>query len=341
MGQSIKISTYLCQPLSFFYFPSMLTHPSLKRRSHLNRRQGEAGVQVTELDIRDIFEPLSRHARLSTRQLVAFGSRYPTITKGRLGKLWHATARESSHWLHRANEELVFANHLYIEDLHRLGDEAEGLLVERGLIPDEPWVAASRIGGRSKAATKVARLAHDHMASDIAIDIEIGVRTAGGAFRSHLDLLAAASEGARCAKYPLRIPLMFDGSRTYIEPDALFAVGDQVYALEADKGTETISTVIVDKIRKYREAIASFAIDDWFCIDNLTILFATPSAARMKRVMAELQAIARGGKSARFGFFADPAFAAFMQSNPPTGRLAKLPWVRVGYPDLILVGDKV
>ena len=46
-----------------------------KRRSHLNRRAIAKGIQITDNDIRDIFEPLSRHAQLTTRQLVAFGLR--------------------------------------------------------------------------------------------------------------------------------------------------------------------------------------------------------------------------------------------------------------------------
>jgi hypothetical protein len=61
-----------------------------KRRSHLNRRAMPKGVQITDNDIRDIFEPLSRHAQLTTRQLVAFGARHPIITKTRLGELWYS-----------------------------------------------------------------------------------------------------------------------------------------------------------------------------------------------------------------------------------------------------------
>src|SRR5580658_9102195 len=142
-----------------------------KRRSHLSRREPGRRVQITDADVRDIFEPLARHRRLTTRQLVAFGARHPILTKARLGYLWHGTEGERSHWLHRANEETVFANHLTVEDLHGLGDEAEALLVAKGIIADEEWVANSRIGGRSTMPSKIIRLAHDHMASDIALDI--------------------------------------------------------------------------------------------------------------------------------------------------------------------------
>ena len=92
-----------------------------KRRSHLSRREPGKHIRITDADVRDIFEPLARHRRLSTRQLVAFGARHPILTKARLGYLWHGTENEQSHWLHRANEETVFANHLTVEDLHGLG----------------------------------------------------------------------------------------------------------------------------------------------------------------------------------------------------------------------------
>lgn len=157
--------------------------PQHKHRSHLSRQVTAKRIRITDADIRDIFEPLARHRRLTTRQLVAFGARHPIITKARLGELWHGTEGERTHWLHRANEEIVFANHLTVEDLHALGDEAETMLIEKRIIPAEEWVANSRIGGKSATPSKIMRLAHDHMASDIAIDIEIGARKAGVAFR--------------------------------------------------------------------------------------------------------------------------------------------------------------
>ena len=310
---------------------------SSKRRSHLTRTATAKSVQITDRDISDIFEPLSRHAQLTTRQLVAFGSRYPTITKARLGELWHVTGDQRSHYLHRLSEDVRFANHLFIEDLHRLGVEGNKLLCAKGIIPIEPWVTASRIGGSSTSPSRVIRLAHDHMASDIALDIEIGTRLANLPYRSHLDILKDASTSARSAKRPLQIPVTLNGERTSIEPDALFGIGERNYALETDKGTESIRAVIVPKILAYREIVASGIIDEWLGIDNLTVLFATPSDVRRRNIMRELETIARHGRSAMFGFHADPALASFMQATPPSGRYATMPWARVGFDDLRLV----
>jgi protein involved in plasmid replication-relaxation len=306
------------------------------RRSHLARQVKAKRVRITDADIRDIFEPLARHRRLTTRQLVALGARYPTITKARLGALWHGTEGERSHWLHRVNEDILFANHLTVEDMHRLGQEAEALLIHKQIIPAEEWVANSRIGGASAAPSKIMRLAHDHMASEIALDIEIGARKAGVPFRTHIDILRDAPLSTRMLNKPLKIPVSLNGQRTFVEPDALFGVNGRNFALEADKGTESVKGVIVPKILAYREIVAAGIIDDHLGIDNLWVLFATTSEKRMRNVMDELASIARNGKSTMFGFRADAVFRGFLKSPPPTGALFTSPWARVGHPDLIL-----
>src|SRR5665213_1691667 len=301
-----------------------------KRRSHLNRRVMEKGVVITERDILDIFEPLSRHAQLTTSQLVAYGRRYPTITKARLGELWHVTSGERTHWLHRLNEDIVFANHLVTEDFHQIGIEAELLIQVQGIVPNEDWVAATRIGGRSTAPSRIIRLAHDHTVSEIVLDIEIGARTKGANFRSHLDILRDAPEATRAAKRPLQIPLTLNGERTFVEPDALFAIDKEVYALEVDRGTESIRTIIAQKIIAYREIVAACVIDEWLGIDKLTVLFAVPNEIRMKNIMRELEQIARNGKSAMFGFMVVQEFGSNSTGVLSGGEVAERAWLRLG-----------
>jgi hypothetical protein len=314
----------------------METLAPAKRRSHLIRQTPQKGVRITEADVRDIFEPLARHRRLTTRQLVAFGSRHPIVTRARLGELWHATQGERSHWLHRANEEIIFANHLTVEDLHQLGTEALTVLAARAIVPAEDWVLNTRIGGGSLAPSKVIRLAHDHMASDIALDIEIGARAANAAYASHLDILARAPEATRAERRPLKIPVTLAGERTVVEPDALFAINGHVFALEADKGTESVTTVIRQKLLAYREIVAAGVIDEYLGVDNLKVLFTTTSVKRMRHIMRELEQIARNGKSTMFGFRAEPSFGDFLRAPEPTGRLFQQPWERVGHPPFAL-----
>ena len=285
---------------------------------------------ITERDILDIFEPLSRHAQLTTSQLVAYGRRYPTITKARLGELWHVTSGERTHWLHRLNEDIVFANHLVTEDFHRIGIEAELLIQVQGIVPNEDWVAATRIGGRSTAPSRIIRLAHDHTVSEIVLDIEIGARTKGANFRSHLDILRDAPEATRAAKRPLQIPLTLNGERTFVEPDALFAIDKEVYALEVDRGTESIRTIIAQKIIAYREIVAACVIDEWLGIDKLTVLFAVPNEARMKNMMHELEQIAQNGKSAMFGFQVVQGLGSKSIDFSSGEKFIWRPWLRQG-----------
>src|SRR5579863_4971731 len=79
---------------------------------------------ITDNDIFGIFEPLSRHAQLTTKQIVAFDRRYESKTRNRLTDLYH----EEGHWLERLSENLKFANSLFVDEMYRLGRDAEELL---------------------------------------------------------------------------------------------------------------------------------------------------------------------------------------------------------------------
>ena len=122
---------------------------------------------ITDNDIFGIFEPLSRHAQLTTKQIVAFDRRYESKTRNRLTDLYH----EEGKWLERLSESIKFANSLFIDEMYRLGKDAEDLLQWRGIVPAEDWVRTTRIGGNSSTPSRIVRLAHDHMASQIALDM--------------------------------------------------------------------------------------------------------------------------------------------------------------------------
>src|ERR1700722_59356 len=184
---------------------------------------------ITDNDIFGIFEPLSRHAQLTTKQLVAFDRRYESKTRNRLTDLYHQEGR----WLERLSEKLKFANSLFVEEMSRLGKDAEKLLALRRIIPSDDWVAATRSGGNSTAPSRILRLAHDHMSSQIALDIEIGARTMPEVrFRSHIEIIGASPDRTHAFPNPLNIavPPIADAPQ-WIEPDALFAINDRFFAL--------------------------------------------------------------------------------------------------------------
>jgi hypothetical protein len=310
----------------------METSSSRKNRSRSQPTPRGKRTTITDNDIFGIFEPLSRHAQLTTKQIVAFDRRYETKTRNRLTHLYH----EKGHWLERVSERIKFANSLFIDEMYRLGKDAEDLLQWRGIIPAEDWVQATRIGGNSAAPSRILRLAHDHMASHTALDIEIGARTAPQVrIRNHIEIISASPPRTLTFPNPLSIavPSIADTPR-WIEPDALFAIGDRYFALEADMGTESIEAVIKPKIRAYRQIVATHTIDDHFGIDNLVVLFVATNEKRMRNMMKAVESIARNGRSTMFAFACRPDLSSFTRASAPDGRMFRESWHRVGHRDL-------
>jgi hypothetical protein len=305
-----------------------------KRRPRSSPTPTGKRTTITDNDVFGIFEPLSRHAQLTTKQIVAFDRRYATKIRKRLTDLYH----EEGRWLERLSERTQFTNALFVDEMYRLGKDAEELLASRGIVPSEDWVASSRIGGNSNMPSRILRLAHDHMASQIALDVEIGARAADAQlFRNHIEIIKAAPKRTQCVPKPLRIavPPIPDAPR-FIEPDALFALGNRLYAIEADMGTESIEGVIKPKIRAYREIVASRTVDDHFGFDNLTVLIVTTSEKRMRNMMRAVEQIARNGRSGMFGFAWLPELGDFRRASAPDGRTFRMAWERAGFEELRL-----
>lgn len=291
---------------------------------------------ITDNDIFGIFEPLSRHAQLTTKQIVAFDSRHASNTRNRLTDLYH----ERGEWLVRLSETLKLANSLFIDEMYRLGEDAEDLLKARGIIPSDTWVQSARVGGNSNAPSRIFRLAHDHMASQIALDIEIGARTAKHIrFRNHIEIVQNAPERTKRFPKPLRVRVpTIPGAPKWIEPDALFAIGNEFFAIEADTGSESIEAVIKPKIRAYREIFASGTIHDQFGDNDLRlrVLFVTMNEKRMHNIMAAVESIVVNGRSKMFAFACRPDLGQLAGVPAPDGRMFTQPWPRVGTDDLRL-----
>ena len=176
------------------------------------------------------------------------------------------------------------------------------------------------------------------MASHIALDIEIGARAARQVrFRNHVEIIQSAPERTREFPKPLRVlvPPLADAPK-WIEPDALFALGDRYFAIEADTGSESIESVIKPKIRAYRQIVAMGMIDEHFGIDNLRVLFVTTSEKRMRNMMDAVASIARNGRSTLFGFACRPDLQQPAGAPAPDGSMFTQPWPRAGTDDLRL-----
>ena len=313
--------------LSAFQFRMQTTQPK-KHRLRTKPTPGDHHARITLNDINGIFEPLSRHAQLTTKQLVAFDSRCESKTRNRLTQLFHSRGD----WLVRLSETMTFANHLFMDEIYSLGVDAEALCMMRGFIPPEPWARIARIGHVSKMPSRILRLAHDHMVSDVVLDIEIGARQTGAKFRSHFDIIEAAPE--RTQKFPnplrLRVPET-EGAPQWIEPDATFAIDNRLFMVEADRGTESIEKIIRGKILAYREIVASRAVDKHFGFDNLRVLFVTTNEKRMRNIMKCLASIAKNGRSTMFAFACRPDLEGLARAPAPDGRMFRMGWERVGF----------
>jgi hypothetical protein len=316
-----------------FSLPTMEPLTTKKRRPRSKPTPSGRQTLITDNDIFGIFEPLSRHAQLTTKQIVAFDRRHASTVRNRLTDLYHMEGE----WLVRLSESLKLANSLTIDEMHRLGKDAADLLKVRGIIPSESWVQTARVGGNSNAPSRIFRLAHDHMASHIALDIEIGARASTRRFRNHIEIINEAPERTRKFPKPLRVVVPpIPGAPKWIEPDALIGIDDRYFAIEADTGSESIEGVIKPKILAYREIVASGIIDDHFGIDNLRVLFVTTNAKRMRNMIAAVASIAREGRSTMFGFACRPDLGQLAGSPAPDGRLFVEPWLRAGRDDLRL-----
>ena len=119
---------YKCGRLALS-LPTMETSPSRKHRSRSQPKSNGRNTLITDNDIFGIFEPLSRHAQLTTKQLVAFDPRYASTTPQPPDR--HLPRRRSK-WLVRLSETLKLANFLIVDEMHKLGKDAEDLLKVRG-----------------------------------------------------------------------------------------------------------------------------------------------------------------------------------------------------------------
>jgi len=314
----------------------METSPFRKKRPRSSPTPSGKRTAITDNDIFGIFEPLSRHAHLTTKQIVAFDRRCNSKTRNRLTDLYHGERK----WLERLSEKLKFANSLFVDEMYRLGEDAEELLALRGIVPSDDWVQATRIGGNSTAPSRILRLAHDHMASQIALDIEIGARGAPDVrFRNHVEIIGTSPARTQAFPNPLNVavPSIADAPQ-WIEPDALFAINDRFFALEADMGTESIEAVIKPKIKAYREIVASAAIDRHFGVHGLSlrVLFVTTNEKRMRNMMRAVESIAKNGRSTMFCFACRSDLGQFTRAPAPDGRMFRDPWRRAGENDVFL-----
>jgi hypothetical protein len=138
-------------------------NPTLTRKNRSRSIQTPSGrrTEITSNDIYGIFEPLSRHAQLTTKQLVAYDRRYASKTRNRLTTLFHAEVQ----WLGRLGQDVKLANYLAHDEIHRIEADAAQLLIAKGVRMRSGY--STCVSAATAPRRRGSSVSHDHMASHI------------------------------------------------------------------------------------------------------------------------------------------------------------------------------
>ena len=308
-------------------FQSWKRQRSRKHRPRSQPTPSGRHTTITDNDIFGIFEPLSRHAQLTTKQIVAFDRRYASNTRNRLTDLYHERGRVAGAIeRERSNSPTRFSSTKCIASAKtprtcskRAGSFPRKIGCERR--------ASAATAPRPRASFASRTITWRHRSRSTSRSAR--ARRSTVRFRNHIEIIKDAPERTQSFPNPLRVlvPPIPDAPK-WIEPDALFAIDDRYFAIEADTGSESIEAVIKPKIRAYREIVASGMIDDHFGIDNLRVLFVTTNEKRMRNMMTAVASIARNGRSTMFGFACRPDLGQLAGAPAPDGRMFHERWAQ-------------
>jgi hypothetical protein len=183
---------------------------------------------------------------------------------------------------------------------------------------------------------------HQLFIDDILLSFEIACKERGILFRDQFEIL-----GDRPAELPCNISFTFPSTgKTHtsdkaLAPDALFAIGDTYFALEADRGTEPIErsnlnqTSYLRKFLQYRDVLKGRTYKAVWDIPNLMVLHISARQERTDR-LKDFLANGLRGKSESQCFRSAPTLASTAKSPMPLKTLLTDPYDRVGHPPYII-----
>ncbi len=174
--------------------------------------------------------------------------------------------------------------------------------------------------------TKGNQFWHQIFLDDILLSIEIACNKAGLAFRDREEVLRGK---------PFVLPTKIEN--TSIEPDAIFAIEDTYFVLEADRGTEPIERPSLKqssyyrKMLQYRDVMQNQTHKKEWGIPNLKVLNITTKPERVNNLMEILER--EGMTPLSMCFKAYPSLASTLKSPKPLLSILADPMQRVGHPD--------
>jgi hypothetical protein len=299
-------------------------------------------VHPTERDI-EIFKLLGRFDYLPADGIHAFVGGSEKALRYRLNLL----SRKPNLYLSRPHQQRHSADANCRPLIYELDERGARMLRDRGL----------------PCPTKTYRrnFAHELMVARITASIELGTRENPNVrLITWQEILASENtpKATREASDPAPIPVSYslrgqfqrgevvadgrpfglertiDGRHSY-----LFFPG-----LEADCATEPLDASAIDRSSIAKKFAAYAAVAEQgiyrshFGFPNFLVPFITTNITRMDSMMELLNRFAAGRGSEMFLFKTLPAFTSPEKPPAPSGHMLTVPWQRVGFPPLSLVG---
>lgn len=299
-------------------------------------------VHPTERDI-EIFKLLSRFRYLSSDYIHAFVGGSEKALSHRLNLL----SRKPNLFLSRPYQQRHSADANCRRLIYQLDDRGAQVLRERGL----PFPSKSYHRN----------FAHELMVAQISASIELGTRAhpkvrliGWPEILSSENTPLATREASNPAAIPISYSLNGETHAGEIAADARpFGLertieGKRSYlffpGIEADCATEPLDSSNSERssIAKKFAAYSAIAQHDvyrsHFGFPNFLVPVITTNSARMRSMMELLDRFVGGRGSKLFLFKTLPVFTASDKPPAPSGHMLTVPWQRVGFPPLSLVG---
>ena len=291
---------------------------------------------LTARDIEGILGPLSRYRYLPADYLHAFAGGSLDYLINRLNLL----SRQPNLFVTRPHQQRANAGANHRRLIYELTGKGVDVLQQRGFSVHRTHSSAN--------------FAHELMACQIMASFELGARETGARFIGWQDIHNSKNlpEQTRQSSKPYAIPVsaIIDGRWIDVRVTAdgtPFGVeravdGGRSYffcpGIEADCGTEPISTSDIARSSIYKKLVLYLAIEaqsihrSHFGFPNLYVPFITTNAARLDSMMMILDRIT-GGVGSKFILFKTfPAFTSFDRPLLPSGHMLTEDWQRVGHP---------
>lgn len=278
-------------------------------------------LQITPRDI-DVFKALNRvrYGRANFLHRLVGGSKQNVHR--RLGTLYKCG------YLARPDQQKQSWNARYAPRVYELTHESRAALEQHG-VELNSWT-----GNR--------QFWHQLMVSDILLSFETIAKMNGLSFRSGREVL-----GHKPLKLPCYIEWGTQKASKPIEPDAVFAIGDTHFLLEADRNTENLlihNLELNSYLRKllcYRDIIFNKTTEKLWGIPQPFILTVTTSRPHLDNIKKLFFTIAEQNgasqpKSYHLLYRAISSLGSFDKHPEPLLSLLDDVWERVGHPNLQL-----